>query len=69
MKIDFKWFPIALIVAYVPVHLLEEALGNFPIWMSNHYNLPNPLSYPHWLINNSFFLLTLLVGLYIYSRN
>jgi len=44
-------------------------LGNFPIWMSNHYNLPNPLSYPHWLINNSFFLLTLLVGLYIYSRN
>lgn len=68
-KIDFKWFPIALILTYVPIHILEEAFGNFPMWMSEHYNLPSPLSYPHWLINNSFFLLTLLTGLFIFSRN
>jgi hypothetical protein len=68
-KFEFKWFPKALIFSYVPIHLLEEAFGNFPIWMSEQYNLPAPLSYPHWLINNSFFLTTLLVGLFIYLRN
>jgi len=67
--IDFRWFPLTIIIAYVPFHILEEALGNFPQWMSEHYNLPSPLSYPHWLINNSLFLLALLTGFYIYSRN
>jgi hypothetical protein len=68
-QIDFKWFPIALIIIYVPFHLTEEALNNFPLWMFEHYKLPNPLSYPHWLINNSIFLLILLIGLIIYNRD
>ena len=68
-QFKFKYFPIALIIAYVPFHLTEEALLNFPLWMYEHYGLPKPLSYPHWLMNNSFFLITLLVGLTIFLRN
>jgi len=68
-QIDFKFFPIGLIIMYIPFHLLEEAFNNFPLWMAEHYNFQKPLSYPHWLINNSIFLLVLLVGLIIYYRN
>lgn len=68
-KIDFRWFPIGLIILYVPFHLLEEAITHFPLWMYEHYKLPKPLSYPHWLINNSIFLIILLIGLVIYNRN
>jgi hypothetical protein len=67
--IDFKIFPILMIVLYVPFHLTEEAFFNFPMWMFEHYNLPKPLSYEHWLINNSFFFLTLFAGLRIFLRN
>ena len=68
-NIEFEYFPIIAIIVYVPFHLLEEALGNFPLWMSTHYNLPKVLSYPHWLINNGFFLITLLAGLLIFMSN
>ena len=68
-NIEFKYFPIIAIIVYVPFHLLEEALNNFPLWMSTHYNLPKVLSYPHWLINNGFFYITLLAGLLIFLRN
>ena len=68
-NIEFKYFPIIAIIVYVPFHLLEEALGNFPLWMSSHYNLPKILSYPHWLINNGFFLITLLAGLLIFLKS
>ena len=57
------------IIVYVPFHLWEEALGNFPLWMSEHYNLHKALSYPHWLINNGIFFLTLLIGLLIFFRD
>lgn len=67
--IDFKFFPIGLIIAYVPFHLLEEAIFNFPLWMYEHYSLPKPLSYPHWLMNNSIFLMCLLTGLFIFFKN
>jgi len=68
-QIDFKYFPIGLIIIYIPFHLLEEAFNNFPLWMAEHYNFQKPLSYPHWLINNSIFLFVLLTGLIIYNRN
>ena len=68
-NIEFKYFPIIALIVYVPFHLLEEALNNFPQWMSTHYNLPIILSYPHWLINNGFFLITLLAGLLIFYSN
>jgi len=65
-NIEFKYFPIITLIVYVPFHILEEALNNFPLWMSAHYNLPKILSYPHWLINNGFFFITLLAGLLIF---
>jgi len=68
-QIDFIFFPIAVIILYVPFHLLEEAFNNFPLWMAEHYNFENPLSYPHWLINNFIFLIVLLTGLIIFNRN
>ena len=68
-QIDFRWFPVGLIVVYVPFHILEEAIYHFPLWMFEHYKLPQALSYPHWLINNSIFLFVLLIGLIIYNRD
>ncbi|HBF89005.1 MAG TPA: hypothetical protein DDX39_10225 [Bacteroidales bacterium] len=68
-NIPFKIFPILLIVLYVPFHLFEEAYFNFPFWMFEHYNLPKPLSYEHWLINNSFFFIVLLIGLILFLIN
>ena len=68
-NIEFKYFPIIAIIVYVPFHLLEEARGNFPLWMSSHYNLPKVLSYPHWLINNGFFLIPLLAGVLVFMSN
>ncbi len=63
-EIKFKHIPLFCIFVYFPFHLWEEALANFPIGMSEHYNLPKALSYPHWLINNGIFLLILIIGLY-----
>lgn len=68
-NIDFKYFPILILITYVPFHLLEEAFGNFPYWLSTHYNLPIVLSYPHWLINNVIFFIILSIGLYIFLKN
>ena len=68
-NIEFKYFPLIILIIYIPFHLLEEAINNFPLWMSTHYNLPKILSYPHWLINNGFFFITLLVGFLIFYRN
>lgn len=67
-KYDFKVFPILIIILYVPIHILEEALNNFPEWMSSFYGLPIVLSYPHWLINNLFFFVFLLLGLVLFLK-
>lgn len=68
-NIQFKIIPIIGLILYVPFHVLEEATGNFPLWMYQHYGLPQPLSYPHWLINNGIFFIVLLVGLTFYLKN
>ena len=68
-KFKFKIFPILIILLYVPFHIVEEALNNFPEWMSNQYGLPIILNYPHWLINNLFFFLTLLIGLLFFLKS
>jgi glycosyltransferase involved in cell wall biosynthesis len=65
----FKWFPVAIVLIYVPFHLSEEALGNFPLWMFEHYGMPEPLSYPHWLLNNGIFLTVLLTGLILFLKS
>ncbi len=37
-NIEFKYFPIIALIAYVPFHLLEEALNNFPYWILDNSN-------------------------------
>lgn len=68
-KLPFKYFPLMIILVYAPFHLLEEAWFNIPQWMFEHYKLPQPLSYPHWLINNFVFLVVLVAGLMIFFKN
>ena len=65
-KYEFRIYPILIIILYVPIHILEEGLNNFPEWMSSFYGLPINLNYPHWLINNLFFFLSLIVGLRLF---
>ncbi len=32
-KINLKYFMIGILLIYIPFHLFEESLGNFPAWM------------------------------------
>ncbi len=66
---NFRIFPILIIIIYIPFHILEEAFGNFPDWMSRVYGLPISLNYPHWLINNVFFFGALTVGIIFFLKN
>ncbi len=69
LEIDFKYFVFAVIITYVPFHLLEELYFNLPQWFYEQYHLPKLISYPHFLIGNCIFLTFLLIGLFIYLRD
>jgi hypothetical protein len=47
---------------YIPVHLLEEALGDWPEWMVKHKYTSSKLSYGHWMAGNVFFFFPLLLS-------
>ncbi len=52
---------------YIPLHLLEEALGNWPEWMYKHKYTSSKLSYGHWMAGNIFFFFPLLLsGIILY---
>jgi hypothetical protein len=54
-------------VFYIPLHLLEEALGNWPEWMVKHKYTSSKLSYGHWMAGNIFFFFPLLLlGIVLY---
>lgn len=62
-------FIIANIVIYMPFHLFEEAIGNFPKWMYEHKWLPYHMNHGHWMANNIFVyypLLLISTSLYIF---
>jgi len=65
---EFRHLPLAVLVVYVPFHLLEEALGDFPAWLTEMYHLPVILSYPHWLLNNLAFIIVLTSGYCLYRK-
>lgn len=67
-NLEIKNLIFAVLITYIPFHLLEEALFDFPLWLAKHYGIVQ-LSYSHWLINNLIFLLFLLTGFFIYNRN
>lgn len=61
-KIKIHYLMIAIVLCYIPFHLFEEALGNFPAWMFQHRWMPTQLTYGHWMAGNVFFYYPLLVG-------
>ncbi len=65
--IKIEHFMFAVLFTYIPFHLFEEALGNFPQWMAQHHWTPHTITYSHWMACNIFFYLpTLVIGLLIY---
>lgn len=65
--IKIEHFMLAVLFTYIPFHLFEEALGNFPQWMAQHHWTPHTITYSHWMACNIFFYLPILViGLLIY---
>jgi hypothetical protein len=62
-----KFYINSILLVYMPLHVLEEALGNWPLWMKAHHYTPYVISYGQWLAVNIFLYLPLLligVGLY-----
>lgn len=59
-RLDYYVFAVVLL--YIPFHLLEEALGNFPLWMKEHGYTPVKKTYGFWMAGNIFFFYPLLVG-------
>lgn len=42
------------LVIYLPFHLFEEGVGDFPKWMYEHKWLPHHMTHGHWMANNLF---------------
>lgn len=54
------------ILTYVILHITEEALGNFPLFMNHNWGIPD-IGYARWLYHNIiFFLPVLMIGFQIY---
>ncbi len=47
-------FVILNLAVYLPFHLFEEAIGDFPKWMYEHKWLPYHMTHGHWMANNLF---------------
>lgn len=66
---DFVFINLAI---YLPFHLFEEAVGDFPKWMYEHKWLPYHMTYGHWIANNLFIyypMLLIAVLLYVLNSN
>jgi hypothetical protein len=66
-NVKIEHLMVGILVTYIPFHLFEEALGNFPAWMQAHHWLSNLLTYGHWMAGNIFFYFPLLLaGVFLY---
>lgn len=64
-------FVLLNLAIYLPFHLFEEAMGDFPKWMYDHKWLPYHMSHGHWMANNLFIyypMLLLSVLLFVCSE-
>ena len=62
-------FILLNLIIYIPFHLFEEAVGDFPKWMYEHKWLPYHMTHGHWMANNIFIyypMLLLAVFIYIF---
>lgn len=58
------------LVIYLPFHLFEEAIGDFPRWMYEHKWLPYHMTHGHWMANNLFiYYPMLLISVFLYVFN
>ena len=58
------------LVIYLPFHLFEEAIGDFPKWMYEHKWLPYHMTHGHWMANNLFiYYPMLLISVFLYVFN
>ena len=63
-------FIIFNLVIYLPFHLFEEAIGDFPKWMYEHKWLPYHMTHGHWMANNLFiYYPMLLISVFLYVFN
>ena len=63
-------FIILNLVIYLPFHLFEEAIGNFPKWMYEHKWLPYHMTHGHWMANNLFiYYPMILIAVFLYVIN
>ena len=68
-KLNITTFIIANLIIYMPFHLFEEAIGDFPKWMYEHKWLPYHMNHGHWMANNIFIyypLLLISIALYFF---
>src|SRR5574344_1200266 len=68
-KMNITTFIIAHLIIYMPFHLFEEAIGDFPKWMYEHKWLPYHMNHGHWMANNIFIyypLLLISIALYFF---
>lgn len=59
------------LVIYLPFHLFEEGLGDFPKWMYEHKWLPHHMTHGHWMANNLFIyypMLLIAVFLFVFQH-
>lgn len=63
-------FIMVNLVIYIPFHLFEEAVGDFPKWMYEHKWLPYHMTHGHWMANNIFiYYPLLLISVFFYLFN
>jgi hypothetical protein len=58
----------AALLAYVPLHVIEEGLFGFPAWAEANWRIPN-YSVGKWLLHNVYFVFFLAVGYVLYRIN
>lgn len=59
---------LAAFIAYLTIHLLDEALFGFAPWAELRWGLPN-YTVPRWLLHNVYFAAAQLIGYLIYRRD
>ncbi len=63
-------FIIFNLVIYLPFHIFEEGIGDFPKWMYEHKWLPYHMTHGHWMANNLFiYYPMLLISVFLYVFN
>jgi hypothetical protein len=66
-KLNYELLMWIILFIYIPIHLFEEAIGNWPDWMVKHKYTSVKLSYGHWMAGNIFFYFPLLLtGIILY---